>query len=429
MLPPLRPRYYSISSSPLVVGGHLQHHRRAWWRARRAAATGVFRGVCSNYLAAQPVDATVYGFVRKPTLPFHPPENPHLPMIMVGPGTGVAPFRGFLQERAALKQQGVPVGESLLFFGCRDPLQDFLYEDELRAFEAAGVTRLYAAFSREPGKPKTYVQQAIEAHGDGGVAAAPAGGGGLRLRRRLAHGAGRPAGVRRPVPGAHRRLGRRRPGLAHRPGGEPPLPRGHLGVRRVTPRPSDRGLRAGRTRAGGRTAGCPASRPDPSLASVQPASRRVTRIPRRWWILAAMALPMFLLAIDFYGVAVALPSIGAAFGAGTTALQWTINAFNLALAAPLLAFGRLGDVVGRRRTMLAGILLFAAGSALCGGAPGMATLILGRCVQGLAVALFSASPLSIVSNAFPPGSAASPSASGPRSAPAARPSGPWSAAS
>ena len=54
----------------------------------------------------------------------------------------------------------------MLFFGCRDPLQDFLYEDELRAFEAAGVTRLLAAFSREPGKPKTYVQQAIREHGE-----------------------------------------------------------------------------------------------------------------------------------------------------------------------------------------------------------------------------------------------------------------------
>jgi cytochrome P450 / NADPH-cytochrome P450 reductase len=127
---------------------------------------GQFRGVSSNYLAAQPADATVYAFVRKPTIPFHPPENPHLPMIMIGPGTGVAPFRGFLLERAALKKQGAPIGESLLFFGCRDPMQDFLYEDEMRAFEAGGVTKLVCAFSREPGEPKTHVQQAIEANDD-----------------------------------------------------------------------------------------------------------------------------------------------------------------------------------------------------------------------------------------------------------------------
>ena len=87
-------------------------------------------------------------------------------MIMIGPGTGVAPFRGFLQERAALKKKGVPVGPSILFFGCHDPLQDFLYEDELKAFEAAGVARLACAFSREPGKPTTYVQQAIAEHGE-----------------------------------------------------------------------------------------------------------------------------------------------------------------------------------------------------------------------------------------------------------------------
>jgi cytochrome P450 / NADPH-cytochrome P450 reductase len=127
---------------------------------------GMFRGVCSNYLAAQPVGATVYGFIRKPTIPFCPPDNPHVPLIMVGTGTGVAPFRGILQERAALRQKGVPVGESMLFFGCRDPLQDFLYEGELRGFEAGGVTRLFAVFSREPGKPNTYVQQAIQANID-----------------------------------------------------------------------------------------------------------------------------------------------------------------------------------------------------------------------------------------------------------------------
>ena len=165
MTPPLRPRYYSISSSPLVDAG-VCSITVGVLEGPALSGRGEFRGVCSNYLAAQPADATVYAFVRKPTIPFHPPENPHLPMIMIGPGTGVAPFRGFLLERAALKKQGAPIGGSILFFGCRDPMQDFLYEDEMRAFEAGGVTKLVCAFSREPGKPKTYVQQAIAANGD-----------------------------------------------------------------------------------------------------------------------------------------------------------------------------------------------------------------------------------------------------------------------
>ena len=114
-----------------------------------------------------------------------------------------------------------------------------------------------------------------------------------------------------------------------------------------------------------------------------------------------MALPSFLLNIDFYGITVALPSIGQAFGAGTTALQWTVNGFNLALIAPLVAFGRLGDLVGRRRLLLIGVVLFALGSAMCGLASDMGLLIAGRCVQGLAVALFSTSPLSIVGDVFP----------------------------
>jgi cytochrome P450/NADPH-cytochrome P450 reductase len=165
MTPPLRPRYYSISSSPLVSAG-ICSITVGVLESPALRGHGNFRGVCSNYLAGQPADATVYAFVRKPTIPFHPPENPHLPMIMIGPGTGVAPFRGFLFERAALKKQGAPIGESFLFFGCRDPLQDFLYQDEMRAFEAEGVAKLVCAFSREPGKPKTHVQQAIAENGD-----------------------------------------------------------------------------------------------------------------------------------------------------------------------------------------------------------------------------------------------------------------------
>ena len=84
-------------------------------------------------------------------------------MVMVGPGD-IAPFRGFLQKRAFVKQQGCPIGPSMLFFGCRHRQHDFLYEDEMRQFEISDVTRLVLTPSREPGTPKTYVQQAIWAH-------------------------------------------------------------------------------------------------------------------------------------------------------------------------------------------------------------------------------------------------------------------------
>ena len=163
MLPPLRPRYYSISSSPSAVEhcaitvGVLDEPARG--------REGSFRGVCSTYLGRSDVDGTVFTFVRKPTIPFRPPENPHLPMIMVGAGTGLAPFRGFLQERAALAKRGVPVAQSLLFFGCHTPDQDFLYEDELRAWEAEGVVRVCTAFSRT-GDERRYVQHAVGAEGD-----------------------------------------------------------------------------------------------------------------------------------------------------------------------------------------------------------------------------------------------------------------------
>src|SRR4029434_8345171 len=127
---------------------------------------GYFNGVASNHLASSMENSTQFIFVRKPTIPFRPPANPHLPMIMVGAGTGVAPFRGFLQERAALAKQGAPIGKSILFYGCRNSLGDVLYADELTDFEAGGVTEVPMALSRGAGERRSFCQQVIERERD-----------------------------------------------------------------------------------------------------------------------------------------------------------------------------------------------------------------------------------------------------------------------
>jgi cytochrome P450/NADPH-cytochrome P450 reductase len=160
MLPPLRPRYYSISSSPL------RHERRcsitvAIVEGEARSGRGTFHGVCSGYLLHQKEGEPVHAFVKDTRSAFRLPENAATPIVMIGPGTGLAPFRGFLQERAALRERGQAVGPALLFFGCRHPRQDFIYEDELRAFADQGVARLFACFSRAPGAQKTYVQDQL----------------------------------------------------------------------------------------------------------------------------------------------------------------------------------------------------------------------------------------------------------------------------
>lgn len=159
-LPPLHPRYYSISSSPHASPGICSITVGVLAEPARSG-DGLFTGVCSGYLDRNPEQSTIFTFVRKPSIPFRPPENPHVPLIMVGCGTGLAPFRRFLQERADLKAGGVPVGESLLFFGFRHPEQDYLYRDELESFEKLGIVQVEAVPSRAPGQPKTYVEDRI----------------------------------------------------------------------------------------------------------------------------------------------------------------------------------------------------------------------------------------------------------------------------
>ena len=127
----------------------------------------------------------------------------------------------------------------------------------------------------------------------------------------------------------------------------------------------------------------------------------ITAQNQKWWTVVAMAIPLFIVTLDFFGIAVALPSIGRDLRTSTAALEWTVNAFMLGFAAPLIAVGRLGDLVGRRKVLLFGTVLFAIASALGGVAQTDAWLITARAVQGLGAAMSFANSLSIVTNAFP----------------------------
>ncbi len=127
----------------------------------------------------------------------------------------------------------------------------------------------------------------------------------------------------------------------------------------------------------------------------------VTERNRRWWVMIAMALTTLLMTIDFNGLTVALPTIGRDLDTSTAGLQWTINAYLLALAAPSVAAGRLADIFGRRKVLLIGTTVFVVGSAASGLAQADWWLIAARVVQGFGAAAFFAASLSIVSNAFP----------------------------
>jgi cytochrome P450/NADPH-cytochrome P450 reductase len=124
---------------------------------------GTYQGTASKYLDLQPTHNAIYAYVRSPQMAFAPPQDTSVPIVMVGPGTGFAPFRGFLQERQAQKARGAQMGKALLFYGCRDE-NDFLYRDEIQAWVDQGLTTVYTAYSRRAGQPKTYVQDEIKAH-------------------------------------------------------------------------------------------------------------------------------------------------------------------------------------------------------------------------------------------------------------------------
>jgi NADPH-ferrihemoprotein reductase len=186
--PRLQPRYYSISSSalhsPLTVSV-----TAAVVREKMPVTGRMHEGVATSWLArcvAGQTKAAVW--LRRSS--FRLPADPQAPVVMIGPGTGLAPFRGFIQERAEILRtgtangngahngngDGAPVpaalGPAVLFFGCRRADHDFIYEQELREAASRGpggpLSALHVAFSRTPGsKQKQYVQHLMEREAGG----------------------------------------------------------------------------------------------------------------------------------------------------------------------------------------------------------------------------------------------------------------------
>jgi cytochrome P450 / NADPH-cytochrome P450 reductase len=159
-LPPMQARQYSISSSPL------RDPRRCSLTVAvvdTPALSGGRRhlGVASTYLAALQAGDRVSVAVRPSQMRFHPPQDPAAPIIMICAGSGIAPFHGFLQERAIQKAGGRNVGPALLFFGATDPDVDYLYKEELAAWADQGVVEVLAAFSAQPAGDVKFVQHRV----------------------------------------------------------------------------------------------------------------------------------------------------------------------------------------------------------------------------------------------------------------------------
>ncbi|KAH8594492.1 NADPH cytochrome P450 oxidoreductase [Bisporella sp. PMI_857] len=185
--PKVQPRYYSISSSSLVQKNKISI-TAVVESIEIPGRADALKGVTTNYLLAlkqkQHGDPSPdpHGLTYEITGPrnkydgihvpvhvrhsnFKLPSDPSKPVIMIGPGTGVAPFRAFVQERAAQAKAGESIGRTILFFGCRKSTEDFLYKDEWKEYQAALGEKfsLVTAFSRE-GPSKVYVQHRLKEH-------------------------------------------------------------------------------------------------------------------------------------------------------------------------------------------------------------------------------------------------------------------------
>lgn len=165
LLEPMTPRHYSIASSsrmsPKVVALVV-----SVLDAPARSGQGLFKGVASNHLAALGSGAQIRARVDQARQAFRAGADPAKNVILVSAGTGVAPFRGFLGDRLAARQEGAPYSPALCFFGIRDPEVDYIFREQFDIAEDLGIVRMRPAFSRAPQDGVRYVQDRIAADAD-----------------------------------------------------------------------------------------------------------------------------------------------------------------------------------------------------------------------------------------------------------------------
>ncbi|PKS12428.1 hypothetical protein jhhlp_000634 [Lomentospora prolificans] len=149
MMPPMRIRQYSISSSPLWNPDHVTLTYSVV-NAPSLSGQGSFFGVASSYLSSLSVGDHLAVAVRPSPAPFAMPPNPEeTPIICICAGTGLAPFKGFIQERATMIRSGRKLAPAMLFFGCRSPDDDDLYREQFDEWEKLGAVEVRRAYSQK----------------------------------------------------------------------------------------------------------------------------------------------------------------------------------------------------------------------------------------------------------------------------------------
>ncbi|MPY57351.1 cytochrome P450 [Streptomyces spongiae] len=165
LLTPLRPRHYSVSSSPATDPGHVDL-MVSLLEAPARSGNGTYSGVGSGYLHSVKPGETVLARIQPCREAFRIGHDDPAPVIMVAAGTGLAPFRGAIADRVARLASGTRLAPAVCYFGCDAPGADFLHADELRAAEAAGAVSLRPAFSAAPIDGAAFVQHRIAAEAD-----------------------------------------------------------------------------------------------------------------------------------------------------------------------------------------------------------------------------------------------------------------------